>query len=269
MTIHRRAFLVAAALTAAHAPGPAKIEDAPHRFIDPRRCLGCGRCVPLCPMGAISLDGRSSINPDECAECGVCVRSRVCPADAIRTARLAWPRVIREIFSNPLTEHESTGVPGRGTEEIKTNDSHERYPRGVLGVYIELGRPALGARFRDADIATRAFAERGFQVAEDNPLRALIPDPATGAIRDDVLNEKAISILIEFVVPRERAPEVLELAQRLGQTVDTVFNLSIALRANPDGSSPLVAIFGDQIFSLPNGKVNLGLAAGIGKNTER
>jgi ferredoxin len=39
--------------------------------IDPDKCVACGNCVPVCPMGAISIEpaiGRATINSDECVE---------------------------------------------------------------------------------------------------------------------------------------------------------------------------------------------------------
>ena len=29
------------------------------------------------------------------------------------------PRLIRQIFSDPVVEHKSTGIKGRGTEEVR------------------------------------------------------------------------------------------------------------------------------------------------------
>ena len=46
----------------------------------------------------------------------------VCPTAAFEPDELAWPRVVRRAFSDPRVPHESTGVDGRGTEEVKTND---------------------------------------------------------------------------------------------------------------------------------------------------
>ena len=46
----------------------------------------------------------------------------VCPTAAFEPEELAWPRVVRRAFSDPRVPHESTGVEGRGTEEVKTND---------------------------------------------------------------------------------------------------------------------------------------------------
>ena len=48
-------------------------------------CIGCGRCVRICPTGAISLDhGHARIDYDECIACGMCAVT--CPRGAISDA---------------------------------------------------------------------------------------------------------------------------------------------------------------------------------------
>jgi len=238
--------------------------STPHRYIDPLLCIGCGQCAPLCPMGAIrSADETFSIDPNECAECGTCSREEICPVDAITTVKLEWPRVLRETFSNPLAKHETTGVTGRGTEGIKTNDSQDRYKRGEIGVFIELGRPVLGARFTDVERVVKKFRAHGYEVIRQNPISELIDDPKTGALRPEILDEKIISCVIELLIPNTAAGELMVMVRELAMEVESIFSLSVALRANEEGRSDFEELFGRDVFRLPNGKVNIGAAQHI------
>jgi hypothetical protein len=121
----------------------------------------------------------------------------------------------------------------------------------------------LGTRFRDVERVVKVFAAQGISVREDNPVAALVADPSTGALKPEILDEKALSVLIELVIPHARAADLLDIVDRLEDRVETVFNVSIALRAGADGGSPLTELFGASVFSLPNGKVNVGMAEGI------
>ncbi len=51
--------------------------------IDKEKCIGCGTCVAICPVGAISLDadGKAVIDKEKCINCGAC--KATCPVDAI------------------------------------------------------------------------------------------------------------------------------------------------------------------------------------------
>jgi hypothetical protein len=215
-------------------------------------------------LGAISISSKkSSIDPNECAECGTCSRAEVCPADAIKTVKLGWPRSLREAFSNPLAVHESTGITGRGTEGIKSNDSQNRYRRGDIGVFIELGRPVLGSRFLDVERAVKRFKLNGYDIIPNNPITALIADRKTGALKPEILNEKIISCVLEFVIPDTAAGALMNMVRALSREVDTVFSLSVALRADENGRSNFGELFGPDVFCLPNAKVNIGMAENI------
>lgn len=51
-------------------------------------CTGCGACVNLCPVGAISMDKVSVTDYDKCIHCGRCIVS--CPENARYFAGIAY-----------------------------------------------------------------------------------------------------------------------------------------------------------------------------------
>jgi hypothetical protein len=53
--------------------------------VDASRCASCGACVPVCPFGAIGMDGGARVSLDVCMGCGVCT-SR-CPNGALTLER--------------------------------------------------------------------------------------------------------------------------------------------------------------------------------------
>ena len=49
--------------------------------IDQDKCTGCGGCIDLCPVIAISMiDDRVLIDNDTCTECKICIKA--CPINA-------------------------------------------------------------------------------------------------------------------------------------------------------------------------------------------
>lgn len=52
-------------------------------FVNQNKCVGCGVCVNVCPVGAISMkNGKAVIDQEKCIYCGKCLT--VCPQGAIR-----------------------------------------------------------------------------------------------------------------------------------------------------------------------------------------
>ena len=170
-------------------------------YINPDKCVACGNCTYVCPMGAIYVDPtikRAKVNRHECVECYACytglsqehlnptvvrttrkifqmLRLRfdpepdVCPTAAFEPDELTWPRVVRRAFSDPRVPHESTGVEGRGTEEVKTNDISGRVKSGEAGFTIEFGRPGVGVWMREIQLMCWALADAGVAFEKRNP----------------------------------------------------------------------------------------------------
>jgi hypothetical protein len=192
-------------------------------------------------MEAISIrEEYAEIDQNQCVECGVCYRASVCPVDAFMEPELEWPRVLRSLFSNPITVFEETGVAGRGTDEVKTNDVTGRYGRGEVGFGLEMGRPGTGTTFRQVQQMTTVLANMGVHFEEKNPLTTLISNPGTGAIREDILDERVLTAIIEFKVPIERVGDVLETLKKTEEELDTVFSVDYISRPTEDGRLPAV-----------------------------
>lgn len=228
--------------------------------IDPELCIACGSCIDYCPMEAIALEDVAVIDQEECVDCGVCYRSKVCPVDAFIFDAAPWPRSLRNVFSDPTKEHKETRIAGRGTEEMKTNDVTGRFKRGWVGMGCELGRPGIGARFRDVSKVAQAIAKHGVEFEPKNPVTQLMVDRKTGEINPEVLNEKVLSAIVECLYPIEKFEEMVATLREVSKEIDTVFSCEVINRADPDGSYPLRKKL-DKL-GIPyyiNGKQNIGI----------
>jgi NAD-dependent dihydropyrimidine dehydrogenase PreA subunit len=231
-------------------------------YIDQEVCTGCGECVPYCTMNAIEMSdgGYAEIVRDECVECNSCLRADVCPSGAFVKEELEWPRSLRWIMSDPQGVHPITGIAGRGTAEIKTNDVTGRIKRGTAGVAVEVGRPNSGTRLRDVERVAMALASLGVEFEPANPVTAMMTDRSTGKIRDDVLGEKVLSGILEFPMKPERLGELALVLRKVAGEIDTVFSVDLACVAEEDGSVPMQRWAEEAgLWISPNGKLNVGL----------
>lgn len=229
--------------------------------LDKGLCVDCGSCIPYCPVGALTLEnGAVTLDLDRCVECHVCVRAGVCPTGALAQDELAWPRIIRSLFSDPFGKHPSTQHMGRGTEEVKTNDVTNLVTYGNVGIAVEPGRPGVSASMRDVEKITMALAKVGVRFAPRTPVTSLMVDTTTGKLREDVLGERVLSAIVECVAPRDRIPEIAEALKRASEEVDTVFSVAMFMAGGPSGDFPSLDYFRSLGFDAsPWGKTNLGL----------
>ena len=134
--------------------------------------------MPYCTVGAIALgdDGVARVDLEECVECGACLRTSVCSTVAFYQQPLSWPRELRAQLSDPLGVHPKTGIPGRGTEGIKTNDVTDRVKPGYAGMAVEVGRPTVGARLSEVEKIAMALFKLGIEHEPANPVTFLMTD---------------------------------------------------------------------------------------------
>jgi hypothetical protein len=183
----------------------------------------------------------------------------VCPTSAIVPQELEWPRTVRRVFSDVLVTHEGTGILGRGTEEVKTNDVTGRLGPGIAGFVVELGRPSIGARFHDIQKVSMALAEVGVTFEEKNPVTGLMTDSSRGVINPEVLDEKVMSAIIEFRTPLGETGVVLDTLGSVAEEIDTVMAVGVAARCDGCGENHLERLLPEYGYPVLRAKTNLGL----------
>ena len=187
----------------------------------------------------------------------------VCPEGAIEAQELVgFLKQFQHVISDPVENHGVTGVTGRGTEEVKTNDVTGRIKKGWVGFSIDMGRPGMGVYLRDAEKVAMACVEAGFILApaEESPLASLMPDYRTGKLREDCLDYRLLSVIIEGRCPEDRTKDVLKALQKVEKEIDTVFSLGLISRVDENGDCKALAYLADLGLPQPHrGKVNVGL----------
>jgi len=237
-------------------------------FIDKEKCIGCRACHPYCTVGAISSvkwndRTKSEVNQDECVECGACLRSTICRQSAIFMPELEWPRLVRAQFGNPYIHPKiKDGVPP--TPEIKTNDLNGRIPVGVTEVVVEMGRPGVSTSFRDVQKVCSVMAETGIALHPGSAIATIMEDLAAARIREDVLGERALNVMIVGCIDNVRLFHALEAIKRVSKEIDTVFSLSLVNRLAKDNIAQALPIASSAGFSImPHAKTNVGLGRRI------
>jgi heterodisulfide reductase subunit A len=95
--------------------------------VDETKCIGCGRCVEVCPYGAPALHDvevtveevtyttkKSEINPAACKGCGTCATG--CPTSAITARHFTFDSITASIraFGGISGNGDGTGVIAAG-----------------------------------------------------------------------------------------------------------------------------------------------------------
>ncbi len=225
------------------------------------KCTGCGECLYICPEEAIFLEGKmAKIDLEKCVECYTCLKSKICPVNAFKASKLEWPRSIRMPFSVVMVEHKETRIPGRGTEETKTNDVTGRFKVGELAFSIDVGRPGIGTTFKDVETIALQIAKLGVEFEEKNPVTFLMVDKKTGKLKEDILNERVHSAIIEFKAPISKLYKIVDVLKDVSDKVETVYSVGVGSVLSKEGNNNLAEMLDREgIYYRPNGKLNIGL----------
>jgi Fe-S-cluster-containing hydrogenase component 2 len=239
-------------------------------IVNQEKCLGCKLCIPYCIAGAIYMqDKKAVIDRDLCVECSVCKQVAVCKYEAFEEDQLEWPRAIRRTYSNVMSKHPQTGMTGRGTPEMKTNEVTGKYRRGEVGLGVELGRPDVFTRFRDVEIVAKVLAKAGVTFDPEAPTTLIMTDSKRGTLPPEILNERVICVILECKAQTEKLPAILEALYKVSKQIDTVFSLDMITVAEEDGSLRNIKIARRLGYEVrPNAKTTVGLGRPLFKAEE-
>lgn len=79
------------------------LRDVTSLELNSERCIGCGRCIEVCPHQVFLLAEKRSVigQRDDCMECGACQKN--CPVNAISVA--AGVGCATGLINDWLSEH--------------------------------------------------------------------------------------------------------------------------------------------------------------------
>ncbi len=98
-----------------------------------KKCIGCAKCVPVCPFAAINMIDKKAVMNEACTLCGACVQ--VCPVQAITITR------------EEASARDFSGFKGVWVYVELTETGDKTHPKKIKPVTFEL----LGAGRRLAD----------------------------------------------------------------------------------------------------------------------
>ena len=89
-------------------------------------------------------------------------------------------------------------------------------------------------------------------------------------MKEEILDEKVLSAIIEVKTRLEKIPDYLHTLQVLQKEIDTVFSVGVASKCLPDGSIPHEKWVKEAGYTLShNGKTNLGLGRPLYKEVDQ
>jgi hypothetical protein len=94
-------------------------------------------------------------------------------------------------------------------------------------------------------------------------------DVGSGHIREDILDEKVLSAILEITVPVERTEDIIRTVWEVEKRIDTIVVLGVGTRCDADGEERVVAPILEKLgYKLRRAKTNIGLGRTVIRELE-
>lgn len=121
--------------------------------VDVERCTGCGDCLDVCPVEAISMvSGRAWIDTETCLECEACAQA--CPVDAICPSALAVPVEAVPVSTVVVRQPTKLEVPAPHPAVPWTRAALTFAGREILPRVVDVVIGALERRLAQPEVST-------------------------------------------------------------------------------------------------------------------
>ena len=124
--------------------------------IDNEKCEGCGICVTVCPLHAISIiKGKAFIDQNRCTECLQCINE--CPLDAIH--QISDRRISLKTREGPISYFEDKTIPR--PRQIFSSNKWNPQIRGTGRIFLNELKKAINNFFHvNSSFVTNRKSER-------------------------------------------------------------------------------------------------------------
>ena len=107
---------------------------------------------------------------------------------------------------------------------------------------------------------TMALAAAGVTFEPKNPITHLMTDRATGTLKEDLLDEKILSAIVETKTAIADVRRVLDIVSAVARSIDTVVSVGVSTRCDDEGEDRLLMpLLRDAGFTVARAKTNMGL----------
>lgn len=124
----RHVFLLESVITLPFNPVWCKFKLTARDFFTTDQCIGCGKCVNLCPLNNITLKDKVPVWGDHCTHCMACIGN--CPAEAIEYGTITQKKEpynlgkYRHLLEEPSGDgkaEDRAGKKARGQSKVRVN----------------------------------------------------------------------------------------------------------------------------------------------------
>ena len=118
--IRTTVFLKGCSLRCVWCHNPEAVSPRPVLAQFPRNCIGCGRCLELCPNGALSRgEEQIVIDRERCVACGTCTTECYAEALVLHGQEVSVEEVVAEVVKDrPFYDNSGGGVTLSGGEPL-------------------------------------------------------------------------------------------------------------------------------------------------------